>query len=488
MSEDKSGLARQLVIPGFILLVVLTTAVILGVFFPELADISPTEKLWRSLADMLIWLGAGWVLVRLLNIVFWPRIMAPRLGGHVPKLLTEVVSVVVFSVVVLGMLNQVFKLPLTGLLTTTGVVGLVVGFALQSAISDFFHGIVLNIDRPFRTGQYIRLFQRGVPVMIGRVDGINWRSTRVATREGTLLVFPNHLISNMMIENLAEPRIESRFSLDFCLDFSVPTERALRVLTAGVRAVKGILQEPAAKARAREVGPMGAEYRVYYWLDPIEFGPNKARHAVICSVLSHLKQSGLSLAYPQRDVHVDRIGKRHLDLEADKPTLLSEVGLFHGLSNDELDTLAAHTELLHLTQGTDVVRYDEPGDSMFVLVEGLLEVSVPSSEDEDRALVVGSVVSGQYFGEMSLLTGERRSATVTALTNVSIYEIPKQAMAALLERRPALAEQISKVVAKRQQLTEGAQDAIGGTQAHLDEHEANLAGRLLGKIARFFGF
>ena len=448
-------------------------------------DFEIAQSVPEAILGILWWIALAWLTLRALDVFLWDRLVAPALGGHVPRLLKELGMCLIVFLAILAILNRVFGAPLTGVLTTTGALGIVIGLAMQNMIRDFFQGIVLNIDRPFRMGQYIRLYQRGLPEKVGCVEEINWRATRIRTRDGTMLILPNHVIAALMIENLEEPIRESRFKMDFCLNFGTPPDRAIRVLTGAVKAVDGVVTR-SAKARLVGVGERGAEYRIYFWINPEEFGPNKARHAVLKSVLTHLRLAGLRLAYPRQDVHLSRRQSRRLDLSQDKETILADVSIFQTLSENEIQTLSEHTIEKPFRAGSDIVSAGDEGNSMFVLVEGLLEVSVPSEEEEGGTVIVGAIEPGQFFGEMSLLTGEQRSATVSAPTEVFAYEIPKKAMAIILEQRPALAEDLAKVVVERQQLTQDARDREAKDQTS-DAPTQNLAQAVLGKITRFFG-
>jgi small-conductance mechanosensitive channel/CRP-like cAMP-binding protein len=430
-----------------------------------------------------VWLALAWLVVRLIDVVVWQGIVAGRLGGTVPRLLKDVAAAAVFLLAVTGIVGVVFELPVTGLWATTGAASLVIGLALQSMISDVFQGIAINVDRPYRIGDWVQIFYRGAPPMIGCVLEINWRSTRLKRTDNTLLVVPNHLMADIVIQNLSLPDPTSRFELTFCLDFAVPHERALRIITAGVRAA-GTLEEPAPTARVNGANGMGVEYLVRYWLDPAKVSPAKGRNLVTCSVLSHLHSAGLTLAYHKQDTYIAEMPPRALSVSADREVILSRINLFETLDGEDIRGLGDQVDERVVAVGAEVVTRGQPGASMFVLVEGLLHVFVPGQDG--NPLRVAQIVPGSYFGEMSLLTGAERSATITASTSAVVYEIGKAAFAALLERRPDLAEHISHTVALRQMRN---QEAFQRASQEDQAREADsMAHKLLGKMRAFLGF
>lgn len=428
-------------------------------------------------------LAGAWATVRLLEVLFWQGLVAPRLDGKVPKLLKDVVAAIVFLFAITVIIGGVFELPVTGLWATSGVVGLVVGFALQSMIADVFSGIALNVDRPFRIGDWVILHPRGVAEQIGEVVEINWRSTRVRKKEGVLVVVPNGLVSTMMLTNLSQPSPNSRFSLTVCLDFGVPVERALRILNAGVMSAEGLLKDPKPKVRIADVNKWGIEYEIRYWLNPVATSPSKGRHAVAHSVLDHLHHAGLTLAYEKQDLYVASMPPRQLDTRSDRAALLSRVELFRDLSDDERGLLGAQLIEQRCGPRRSLVKAGDAGSSMYILVEGLLEVYALGPGGAE--LRVGQITPGQFFGEMSLLTGEPRSATVRATTSVVVYEITKDNLSALLDRRPEIAEQIALVVAERRVRTAESQ-LTAGTTGEIVVEAKSFAKHLLGKMRKLF--
>ena len=449
--------------------------------------ITETIRVMRYGFAISAWLSVAWVINRIIDTFIWDRIVAPRLGGKVPRLLKDVLSAIIFLTAITGIVGVVFKLPVTGLWATSGVVGLVVGLALQSMIADVFSGIAINLDRPFAIGDWIRLHQRGVSNLIGCVEEINWRSTRLKTADNVRVVIPNSLLSTIVLANLSKPDEKSRFDMIFTLDFTVPTERALRIMNAAVKAANGPLMEPAAKARVTGTSDWGVQYKVRYWLLPREVSPNKGRHAVASSVLQHLHQAGITLAYPKRDVYQADMPARQLDLNADRESLVKRIDIFQAFEEEELAQVAGAMVEHTIKSGRSVVAEGDDGNSMYLLVEGLLYVFVKPDEDgdSDEDLHVGQIVPGQFFGEMSLLTGEPRSATVTAATGCVVFEITKETIMELIHKRADIAAEISRMVARRRIATSQAKQTLGRDEKI--EHEQNVAEQLLRKMKNFFG-
>jgi CRP-like cAMP-binding protein len=194
---------------------------------------------------------------------------------------------------------------------------------------------------------------------------------------------------------------------------------------------------------------VGVEYRVRYWQRVGEVGIPVARSVVSTSILQHLARAGLSPAYPKQDMFNAPMPVRQLEhqAESDRAKLLERIELFgRSLTAEELSSLAASMTPRLFASAAPLMREGDAGGSMFVLAEGLLEVR---KRRDNAEVVLGRVQPGEFVGEMSLLTGEPRSATVVALTEALVYEITQEHLAELLARRPAISEALSELVALR---------------------------------------
>jgi small-conductance mechanosensitive channel/CRP-like cAMP-binding protein len=452
---------------------------------PALDALSPsTVEFIGNALRACAWLAGAWTLVRITELLLWDAIVAPRLGGQVPRLLKDVTATIIFLLAIGGFIGLTLGLPVTGLWATSGVLGLVVGFAVLSMIADVFSGIAINVDRPFTIGDWIRVHPRGTDLLIGCVEEVSWRATRIRDADHIVHVIPNSLLGSMVVTNLSLPETTSRFDLSFRLDFEVPAERALRVLKAGVTGAESVLADPKPSVRIEELGDRGIEYVVRYWIDTAQYSPPNGRHLVCSSVLAHLNAAGIGLAHTQRDLYIGPLREPALDLANDRPALVKRTALFQSLTTEEAQDLAASMTERRFRAGDVVFNQHDAGDSMFLVVEGLLFVLSPD-DGHGEPLRVGQVAAGQFFGEMSLLTGEPRSATISAALDCVTYEIKKADLSVLLERRPEVALDIASVVAERQ-----ARNLETCQRANRDAQRVevtNLAEQLFKKMTEFFG-
>ena len=412
--------------------------------------------LLRTGAGVVAWLAAALGMHRLLCLTLWDRFMAPRLGGHVPRLLKDLTGSLVFFLAFIGIFGQVFGQSVTGLWAASSAVGLVLGFALQRVILDVFIGLATNIDQPYKIGDWIQLHLANPDPTrdtYGQVLEINWRTTRIRTRYGRVVMIPNSLIGSSTITNYMAPDSLNRRMVSFHIDPQVDPERAARILLAGAAAAvgpEGILAEPAPVVRAAEVTPHGVCYNLKYWWDVAKVSPGLSRDRVVRACITGLHAAGLSVSASRATYydHANPIPNLAPDRLEDRADLLARIELLAPLDDAEREQLGRRIEVRHLEPEQVLLRRGEAGASMFVLVEGLLGVHIDIGDGTEKR--VGAISPGRALGELSLLTGATRSATLIAEVSCVLFEIRKEDLEPILKARPSILERLAAEVASVQ--------------------------------------
>ena len=429
-------------------------------------------------------------LAHLCNTVFKQIVVTRPSGKKIPVLLQDLVGILIYILSIVGICGFVLNFSMAGFWTSTGAFGVVFGFALRNVILDTFMGLALSVESEFKLGDFIVLHDRATQArdnIIGQVIETNWRSTRLLL-DGKQITIPNSVMGIKVVTNLSRPNPESEFELMFTIDFSVEAEHVLQVLTAGAKSalnIPGILEHPEPRVRIRGVNDLGVEYKVKYSILPVQIGPGKARHFMLKNILEHLHQAGISLAYPKQDSFHAKMPRRHLDLNAmdDRISILSRVFLFQTLDEETLNHLASLMVLKHFRADDVLIQQHAEGDSMYILVEGLLHVFVKQEEDE-ALFKVGQITPGKFFGEMSLLTGEPRTATIKASTHAVVYEITRDHVNSILMSYPQIAEILSMAVAEYRVRLSNLKDMKN--QEEQTVQTQNVAKQILDKMMSFF--
>ena len=401
-----------------------------GVFAPVLRDV----------AGVCGWIALAWAGARLFDALLLRTADAARRPEPYPRLLGDMARAALFAAAGLAILVLVFGQPALGLLTTSGVAVAVIGFALRNVISDVFSGIALGIDRPYRIADWIETAQG----CAGRVEELSWRATRLVTRDGVAQLVPNGLIAAHRLINYGPAGSQYRASLRVPLDPGLPPERARRVLLAGALDAGRDIPGLAPDVVLHEIADGAAVYLVRFRVP--DYGREaQCRDAVAGAVLRALQHVGLNIARPAREVRLERPGPA--PARPRRAALLGRIELFRGFPADERAEIEELMRERVLGRGSSVVRQGEPGSSVFIVAEGALDVV---REQDGAETPLRRLVPGDIFGEMSLLTGQPRTATVRAATDAVVFEVAKDHLDPVLRRRPELAEGLAAMVAARQ--------------------------------------
>lgn len=416
----------------------------------------------RNALLILLWITGALTVISATNRYFWDYFVARLAKRPAPPLIKNAFAALILLMAVTGIIGEVFGRDVTGIWATSSVIGVVLGFALRNTLQDVFAGIAMNLDGSLKAGDWIEVRSHGLMGRYyGKVLDIAWRATHIQLENNNIIIVPNSVMGVTAVTNFAHANHTSRFDTEIVIDFDVPPERARRILLAGVHAATScgiILPEPPPDVLVGEPTERGVSYKVRFWGKVTDNSPSKMQDKVMTELLRNLHVAGLTPAFPKQDLFVARQPKRLLDhsIAADRHEVLSRIELFgQSLNHDEMDQLAMRLSPATFRAGTMLVRQGDDASSLFIVTEGFLDVFV-SRPDTTTPLLVNHIVAGQIFGEMSLLTGEARSASVVAATDVSVYEITQDHFEAFLVRRPGIADQISEIVAQHRVRTDAA--------------------------------
>ncbi len=432
----------------------------------------------RELAVLLVAIGFA---LSLLSFLF-QGLFARK---AVPRILADVLLVLLLIAFVLYRMNAV-GVNLASIITTSAVITGVIAFSLQETLGNLWGGIALQLDNTCRLGDWIRI--QGVT---GEIVGIRWRYLAVATNSGETVMIPNaQLIKNqvMVLARRGDARIPLRRQVDFAVAYDAAPSRVIAVVEASLaRAeIPFVAADPAPLCTCIEFGEQAIRYGVLYWLTDLA-QDLVTDSQVRAHVFATLARNAMEIPLPRRVLLTQRMldAKRAAlagQEQAGRVEVLSRLPLFASMTGDECRALAAQLAEAPYLAGDVISREGEISDSMFVLAGGA--VAVYRGGGEDRKLLT-ELGAPDYFGEMGLLTGQARSATVVARGEVLCYRLDRQGFDAILRARPALAQAMSQTVAERQAANDATLKALS------DEARASQAkGRaadLFRRVQGFFG-
>ena len=401
-----------------------------------------------------------------------------RQGAPPPSLLDSVVSVLLYGIGVGAIASQWFDVELTPFLATSAVVGAVVGLALQDTLGNLFAGIALHSEAPVHVGDWVRLGDRD-----GRVEQVSWRAMRLRTWDGDTLTVPNNEVARHAVLNYSHPRAPHSRTIAIGVNYHTPPNRVIGVLRNVLEQV-GLSTEPPSTVRVVGYHESAIHYEVRYCFAAYE-DYRRLESEIYRLIWYHFRRHGIEIPFPVRDVFLHRAAPAVQSRETPADRLeraLRTVDLFRPLSDDELRKVMGRSRPLHYAAGERIIEEGSPGDSFFIIDQGQVRVSKYMG-GADRE--IARLMEGQFFGEMALLTGERRSATIAAATDVDLFMIDKAAFQEILAANPSIAVDISTLLSERREALTQAQDDL--TAPVLAQGARELKNDILGRIRAYFG-
>jgi small-conductance mechanosensitive channel/CRP-like cAMP-binding protein len=427
-------------------LVLIAFYLVLSVLAGALGELNPAIARDVRLAGLvcasiaMIWVTAA--------VVF--DVVLPRVRINVPPILQDVL-ISASSLVAIFALAARVGVNLSGLFATSAVLTAVVGLSMQDTLGNIMGGLALQVDNSVSVGDWIKVGE-----VQGRVVEIRWRYTAIETRNWETVLLPNSSIVKGQVtvlgRRMGQPVQWRRFVYFFVDAEHSPTEIIAAIDTAlQSLPIACVALEPRAHCLFMDVTEGGtAKYAVRYWLTDI--AKDSPTDSVIRSrVHFALKRIGISFSSSPTHVLLTQTAEsreaRGRDDFDRRLAALTKVDLFEALSDEERRTLAASLRAAPFARGELITKQGAASNWLYMVARGDAAARVKVEGAVERE--VARFGPGDFFGEMSLLTGEPRAASVVAVTDVECYRLDKETFRQTLASRPELAEQVAGVLAHR---------------------------------------
>jgi small-conductance mechanosensitive channel/CRP-like cAMP-binding protein len=414
----------------------------------------------------------------------------PAIGVDVAPIVTDIMVGLGYIVAALMTLHRA-GFDFSGILATSALLTTITAFSLQSTLSNVVGGVALQVDSSIKVGDWVQL-ESGRQ---GRVREIRWRYTVIETRDWDTLIVPNAtlLAGTIMIlgKREGEP-LQHRMWVYFNVDFRYSPVDVIQAVNDALQAapIEGAAQEPKPHCIcfdfAKDLRDSFAHYAVRYFLiDLARDDPTSSR--VRERIYASLKRAQIPLAVPAATIWVEQDDAEHRDRKRQRELdrrlkALAAVEFLKPLRHEELAAIADRLRYAPFAPGEPITRQGAVAHWLYIMMDGSAEVRV---NFEGAEKVIAKLDSPDFFGEMGLMTGAPRSATVVALTEVECYRLDKEAFHRIMHERPEIAREISGLLADRQvELAAAREDMDAEAKERCLAAEKN---RLRGTIQRFFG-
>ncbi|MGE5470625.1 MAG: cyclic nucleotide-binding domain-containing protein [Bacteroidota bacterium] len=430
--------------------------------------------------------GEGLAVIRFAGLALF-NVALPRIHIDIAGILADILVIVGYIGWGFFRLNQ-SGVELAHLFTTSAIITAVLAISMQDTLGNLLGGLALQMDNSLEIGDWIRIDD-----LSGRVTDIQWRYTAILTRNGEKVVVPNSQLMKGRYYILCDKNAENpawRRSIDFNVDLAVPPGRLIQLVESDIAGatIPNVAPAPSPSCVLMNFGPGYAHYVLRYWLlNPKLDDPTDSE--VRTHILATLQRNGIRLATDDHTIHLVEEGSAHQEVVERRELkrrlqAIDAIELFARLSADEKSHLASHLINAPFARGDILTRQGAIAHWLYIIVSGEAEAWWQPPEGPRRLLEKRG--AGSVFGEIGLMTGAPRRATVIATTDIEAYRLDKEGFQEIIRQRPELADSLSGILQSRLQrfaeLEQGYHDARNEAPQNIPGSAA--IGR---KIREFFG-
>lgn len=430
-------------------------------------------------------LGLGLVLIRLAGLAVFRQLL-PALKVQTPRILEDIVVIAGYLLWAMIRLSAT-GVELSSLVATSAVITAVLAFAMQDTLGNILGGLALQLDNSLEIGDWVKLDE-----LSGRVVEIQWRYTAILTRNGEKVVVPNSQLMKGKFSVIGDRDLGVAgwrrwiwFNVDYSVNPSLVSGAVERAVAEAE--IANVAREPRPSCVAMEFAAGSVRYALRYWLlDPQDDDPTDS--AVRAHVLATVQRNGWRMALPDQIVHMVQEGDAHREAVWQRELnrrlhALSGIELFASLDENERHKMAERLVHAPFAKGGVITRQGAVAHWLYIIVSGEVDVFWEPPDGERRLLT--HLPQGSVFGEMGLMTGAPRAATVVAATDVECYRLDKAGFEDIIRARPELAESMSHILSERLHQIETLQNEY--QRARSDSERAEHRAAIVQRIREFFG-
>jgi small-conductance mechanosensitive channel/CRP-like cAMP-binding protein len=474
--SERTRIRTAILLFAFSLIGLLAAAALLS------SGVKPTDSAYKWIR----WAARFFQWIAFVNVasVFVFDVVLDALRLRPPRIMRDLLLALSYIVIGISILSR--DVDISGIVATSAVITAVIGLSFQDTLGNMMGGMALQMERTIGVGDWIKFDgQEGV------VRDIRWRHTSIETRNWDTIVIPNSALMKSQVTVLGrragQPR-QHRMWVYFNVDFRYSPANVIDVVETALRAepIPNIALEPMPNCVLMDFKDSYGSYAVRYWLTDLAVD-DPTNSIVRTRIYFALSRAGIPLSIPAQSLFVtaedqSRVERKRAEEIEERIEALKGVELFQALTDEERHTLATRLRVAPFVRGEAMTRQGAEAHWLYLITRGDAEVRI--SVDGKLTERIATLHQGNFFGEMGMMTGEPRAATVIALTDVECYRVDKEAFNEILQERPEIAEDISEQLARRRVELDAVREGLN--------EEAKLArmhyhrGDLLQRIRNFF--
>jgi CRP-like cAMP-binding protein/small-conductance mechanosensitive channel len=419
---------------------------------------------WHLNVHMVQETARAFIALAVIQLVFGVALDLAVMRMRIPHFITETVVILAYVGVFVDLFYRL-GVNLSGIFATSAVVAAVIGLSLQDT----------QFEDEIKPGDFIQC-----PDGAGWVQYVRLRHTAIKTPDGDRVLLPNSTLTRAPVTIVSQSR---RTFIPFTMAYSQNPQEMIDAVALALNSspIPNIAADPKASCVILEMAPGHIRYAAVVWMQKPGF-----EAIAISDVLNRIYYSLRRAGIPATEITtlLEMKASAAAQSQITNPVdVLRQTPIFRQLNEPELFELGARLRLLSFAPGERIIRQGDSGDSMYLVTAG--QVAIICIADNAAERPIGMIGPGDFFGEAALLTGAARNADAIAASHVDCYELDKSGLEGIIERRPELLEDMSVVVAYRQEEMARMLDAYDSEISRLRTEYS--PSQLLTRVRRFFG-
>ncbi len=402
---------------------------------------------------IILWMSIVIAIVRFINYLIFGAALKNSSEYEISSLLKTVLTIIIYIVAFFIFFQMQFPdVPLAPIFTGSTIIGIVVGLALQDTLGNLFSGIAIQADQSFQVGDIIKITNQGT----GTVESVSWRGVKIRTFQNKLMVISNSVIGKETIEVAPKDNLNARIVFFNTLYTNSPA-KVIQVVREAVRQVENVSPKRRPKVRIRNLGDNGLDWEVKYWIT--NYRKHNDTDALIRQRIWYaFQRENLDFAYPTRTIYTAKQTDEEdvfVETADEICERINNVPIFAPLSNEETSKIAKSCSIRVFAPEEPIIEKGQTDKSMFIIHRGVVNVQIV---ENGLPKTISTLRPGDFFGEMSLFTGEPRTADVISESETQVLEIKPYILKPILESNPELLRIIGEIIDDRRVLLENAEE------------------------------
>jgi potassium-dependent mechanosensitive channel len=363
-------------------------------------------------------------------------------------------------------LLQSIGLNLASLALVAGGLGVGIGFGLQDVTKNFVSGLTLLIEQKLKVGDFVEF-----EGLSGYVKEISIRSTLIRTLDGGDVIVPNSFLAENRLLNWSYDNYKARIHVPVRVEFDTDPLLVTEVLARVAYAETDVVHDYPPEVIFKGYGDSALLFELWVWINRIDREP-QIRSSLYFRINRDLRLNGITIPLVQTEMwlknpevllshaqKLEEIARSQPQNTKDAITpqnssmpqislrdMLRQISYFQNFADLELRHLIEAGYRKNIVAEEVLFREDEPGDTFYIILSGSLEVKLLKLDKH-----IAIMKTGDFVGELALMLGIPRTATVQALEDTTLFAVNHKGFENLLQNYPNLSELITQEICKRQE-------------------------------------